>query len=501
MLRSLLVASVLAACAHTPHLDLRPENPAPDGQAVGSFVTADGTKIFHRMWKPTAAQKGVLIIQHGLRDHSDNYDHLARRAAAQGFAVWAMDLRGHARSSGPRVAPNPWHDYVDDMHQFIKIVAEAEPGQPIFVMGHSMGGAIAALTVLDKQPAQVKGLILSAPVLNLGVPPFALAGVRLLGTIAPNLGVLKLDPSAFSTNPAIAPALVKDPLVEQGAGPARTAAGLAKGAADIWAKLDRLTMPVLALHGTIDKLTAPSGSRALIEHAPSTDKTLKIYDGFSHDLVHEPKGEQVENDILAWLDAHTGGAALAPTPIYQGALHGDPAGRIVALRLGGGIVGLPDANTGLFEMALHFSKKAPVGYGAALTLTASGDGFAAALMPVGASVRFGAGGLGVAGGISTLPGGFNLAIPVGAWLELPLGPLHATLDAQLDFRLTGDPPRLAPLSSDLAQAGLALRLPGNRAHWPKSFAGVGPYVRGALLDGGGDAVYQVTAGLQLYGAD
>lgn len=501
-MRALVAGSIaLVACAHTPNLDLRPESPAPQGQEVAAFDAFDGTKLWRRKWLPTGTQKGVLIIQHGLRDHSDNYDHLARRAAAAGFAVWAMDLRGHARSAGPRVSPTPWHDYVEDMDQFIKIVAAAEPNQPIFVMGHSMGGAIAALTVVEKRPPQVKGLILSAAVLNLGVPPFALAAVRMLGTIAPSMGILKLDPSAFSTNPAIGAALVKDELVEQGAGPARTAAGLAKGAADIWKWIDHLTVPVLALHGTIDKLTAPSGSRALIERAPSTDKTLKIYEGFSHDLVHEPKGEQVENDILAWLDAHTGGAALAPTPIYQGKLQGDPEGRMVSVRIGGGVVGLPDNTTGLGELAVHFSKKSPVGYGAALTLTASGDGFAAALMPVGASMRFGAGGFGIASGISTIPDGFKLAIPVGAWLELPLGPLHATFDAQLDFRLTDSPARVAPLSSDLAQTGLTLRVPGNRAYWPSAFAGVGPYVRGALLDGGGDAIYQVTAGVALYGAD
>lgn len=496
------VAIALSACAHAPTLDLRPENPAPQGQEVGSFDAFDGTKLWRRRWVPTGTQKGVLIIQHGLRDHSDNYDHLARRAAAAGFAVWAMDLRGHARSAGPRVSPTPWHDYVEDMDQFIKIVAAAEPNQPIFVMGHSMGGAIAALIVVEKRPPQVKGLILSAAVLNLGVPPFVLASVRMLGVIAPSLGVLKLDPSAFSTNPAIAPALVKDELVEQGAGPARTAAGLAKGAADIWKQLDNLTIPVLALHGTIDKLTAPSGSRALIERAPSTDKTLKIYEGFSHDLVHEPKGEQVEADILGWLDAHTGGAALAPTPIYQGPLHGDPAGRIVSVRFGGGLVGLPDNKTGLGELAVHFQKKAPVGYGAALTLSASGDGFTGSLMPVGLSARFGAGGIGIAGGLSYLTDGPTLAIPARAWVELPLGPLHATLDAQLDFGLTDAPARLGPLSSDLMQTGLALRFPGNRAYWPKAFAGVGPYVRGALLDvGAGDPIYQVTVGVALYGAD
>ena len=84
----------------------------------------------------------------------------------------------------------------------VGIVRAAEPGKPIFVMGHSMGGAIVALTVAEKKPAGVQGMILSAPVLNLGVPPFVLSAIRLMGTVAPNLGVLKLDPKAFSTNPA-----------------------------------------------------------------------------------------------------------------------------------------------------------------------------------------------------------------------------------------------------------------------------------------------------------
>ena len=503
MSRSLVwMIGIVAACAHTPDLALRPETAAPEGQEVASFDARDGTKLWRRKWPATAPQKGVLIIQHGLRDHSQNYDHLARRAAAAGITVWAMDLRGHARSAGPRVAPKPWHDYVEDFAQFIAQVAAAEPGQPIFVMGHSMGGAIVALTVVENQPPAVKGLILSAPVLNLGVPPFALAAIRLLGTIAPSMGILKLDPSAFSTNPAVGAALVKDPLVEQGAGPARTAAGLAAGAAAIWAGIDRLTLPILALHGTADRLTAASGSRALIERAPSSDKTLRIYDGFSHDLVHEPEGVRVEDDILGWLAAHTGGPAVTPPPIHRGALHGDPAGRLVSVQLGGGILGADLAEpTGLFELAVRLGMRAPIGWGGAFTFKASGDGIAAALMPVGGTVRFGGGGFGVAGGISTLPDGLNLAIPVGAWLELPVGPLHATLAAQLDYRLTDDPPRAGPLSSDLAEVGLALRVPGDRKYWPGALAGVGPYVRGALLDGGGDPVYLITVGLALYGSD
>ena len=415
------VVVALAACAHTPNLDLRPE-PAPAGEDVGSFVAKDGTKLWRRHWPATAPEKGVLIIQHGLRDHSDNYDRLARRAAAAGISVWAMDMRGHARSAGPRVAPNPWFDYVDDMDQFIGIVSAAEPNQPIFLFGHSMGGAIMALEVVEyRRP--IAGLILSAPVLNLGLPPLMVSAVRMLGVIAPSLGVMTLDPSSFSSDPAIGQAMVKDPLVEQGAGPARTAAGLAAATTRIFANIDRFTLPILALHGTADQLTAPSGSRALVELAPSPDKTLHIYDGFAHDLVHEPKGAQVEDDVLAWLAAHTGGPAVAPTPVYAGPLRGDPKGTLTSLQLGGGVIGSQNdfgsSATGLFEMALHLGRGAPIGWAGGITLRASGQGFSAALLPLGVNIRLGGGGFGLATGISTVPSGANVAIPASAWLELP----------------------------------------------------------------------------------
>ena len=316
---------------------------------------------------------------------------------------------------------------------------------------------------------------------------------------------MTLDPRSFSTDPAVGAAMVKDPLVEQGAGPARTAAGLADATARIFAGIDRFTLPILALHGTADQLTAPSGSRALIERAPSQDKTLRIYDGFAHALVQEPKGAQVEDDVLAWIAAHTGGPAVAAPAIYAGPLRGDPSGSLTALQLGGGVVGAKSdfggTASGLFELSLHLGQHAPVGWAGGLTLRAAGSGFEAALLPLGVNVRFGGGGLGLATGISTIPGGFNASIPAAGWIELPLGPIHATIDGRLDYRLSGNPPRAAVLSSDLAEVGLSLRLFGDREVWPRAFAGAGPYVRGALLDGGGATAILVTVGLALYGAD
>ncbi|HET9992266.1 MAG TPA: alpha/beta fold hydrolase, partial [Kofleriaceae bacterium] len=402
-------------------------------------------------------------------------------------------------------APDPWMDYVTDFDQLVGIATAAEPNQPVFIFGHSMGGAIVAMEVVEHRD-RIAGLILSAPVLNLGVPPFVVASIRMLGVIAPSLGAMKLDANSFSTDPAVGEAMAKDPLVEQGAGPARTASGLADATARIFAHVDRFTLPILALHGTADQLTAPSGSRALIERAPSSDKTLRIYPDFAHDLVHEPKGAQVEDDILAWLGAHTGGPAVTPPAIYAGPLRGDPAGSLVALSLGGGLLGetrdFGGSVTSQFELGLHLGfGDQPLGWAMGAALRASGNGFEGTLLPVGLAVRFGAGTIGAATGVATIPRGFNFAIPAAAWLELPLGPIHATVDGRLDYRIGGSPARAALAKSDLGEVGVALRLPGDREYWPRMFAGVGPYVRGALLDAGNTTAISVTAGLALYGAD
>ena len=89
---------------------------------------------------------------HGLKDYSARYAAFATKLAQHGYAVYAFDLRGHGRSAGPRVAPDDWTDYVDDLDRFLATVEQREPGKPVFLFGHSMGGAIAARTAELHQP-------------------------------------------------------------------------------------------------------------------------------------------------------------------------------------------------------------------------------------------------------------------------------------------------------------------------------------------------------------
>ena len=251
---------------------------------------------------PAAAPRGAVVIVHGLKDHSSRYDGFARRVVAEGFAVHAFDLRGHGRSEGVRVAIDDFSEYLDDLAVELVRVRAREPGVPVFLMGHSMGGAIVTLFALERRPA-VSGLVLSAAALAVDASAITVGGTKAVAAISPDAGVFQLDLDDFSRDPAVVAENRADPLVYQDAAPARTAALLIGAIDTIGEREGELDVPVLALHGDADHVTPPEGSRELVRRARTRDKTLKTYPGLVHDLLHEPERETVVRDIVAWLDA------------------------------------------------------------------------------------------------------------------------------------------------------------------------------------------------------
>ena len=490
---NIILSCLLAACAHAPDLPLRPDPSPPVGSTVETFTAHDGTKLLARRWAATGDVKGVLVVMHGLKDYSARYVSLANRAAAAGFDVYAFDLRGHGRSAGPRVAPDDWSDYVDDLDRFLTSVEQREPGKPVFLFGHSMGGAIAVRTA-EVHAAKLAGLILSGPAIAIDAPPLLIAATRMSGFLTPQFPAFDLDNHDFSSDPGNAAAMDRDEWISNANAPAKTAAGLVEGMHLIWRDVAQLTMPLLALHGSADKLTAPSGSRALVAVAPSSDKALKIYDGYYHDLLHEPggKGTKVEDDVMAWLAAHTGGAAFAAPAPYTGHLAGDPRGWTQAVELVGGIYEDTSHVSHVGgRLAIELSRPAPVGWHGDVTVHAIRTVLMAALRPVGIAVRGGPLALGVSGGGEVLCGTASCSLQwsVGSSLELATRYVHGSAFAQYDTALW--------------LVGGSLRLPGDRAYWPNAHAGVGPIVTGGavVLDNGNYEGFFVALGLELYGAD
>ncbi|HEY4176070.1 MAG TPA: alpha/beta fold hydrolase [Kofleriaceae bacterium] len=387
--------------------------------------------------------------------------------------------------------PTTGNDYVSDLQEVLASVAAANAGKPIFVFGHSMGGAIVARTA-EQSHTPIAGIILSGPALQIDAKPGLIALTKMSGLTSPKVAALDLPTEDFSTDPKMVSAMKADPFVMQTPGPAKTAAGLVAAMSDIWANTDALTMPVLALHGSHDKLTAPAGSRSLIEilTAAHRDATLHIYQGFAHDLLHEPKGQQVADDIKAWLDAHTGGAALAPTEIYRGRLDGEPGKWTQAFSFGAGIA--KDSHLALLG-SLTLGKFRPVGWSGTLSGYRFGDAWSLALRPVGIAVRAGGFAFGINAG-GALATGKNFTGAAGAFAELPAGPVHLSLFADSNFA--------GKVGTDVKTVGGSLRLPGDRAYWPHAVAGVGPVITGGLAWTDFDErAWFVTLGLQLYGAD
>jgi acylglycerol lipase len=273
--------------------------PAPAELRVSA---SDGTTLVGSAWVPVGTVRAILVVVHGLKDHAQRYGELATRANALGVAVYGFDLRGHGRSQGDRAWVGRFGEYISDLDVVLGEVAPRHPGVPLFLLGHSMGGAIVTRYVLERSP-RVAGIILSAPALRHAahISGIAVALTKLLGAVAPHAAVFQLPNSDFSRDPAVVQAMGSDPLISQAPAPARTAAELLRAMA--WIRQRELTfsVPVLALHGSADRLTDPSGSRDFIGHVPARSKSLREYPGLFHDLLHEPERAIVLGDILDWL--------------------------------------------------------------------------------------------------------------------------------------------------------------------------------------------------------
>ncbi len=288
--------------------------PAGVAWLQSGFVGFGGIQLYEQSWRPKARAKAAVILVHGLKDHSDRYAATAVRLVQEGYAVHAFDLRGHGRSSGPRVDVNDFGDYVADLAIFVERVQAREPNKPIFLFGHSMGGEIATLYTIAKTP-ELRGLVLSGAALKpaQSVSRSRIATTKVLSVVWPELPVLDLDLEQFSRDPAVVAEGKKDPLVFQDSGPARTAAALLRGLERIQNSMAEVSTPLLILHGGADKVTDPAGSRQMKERARSSDKTLIIYEGLYHDLLHEPEKARVLGDVVKWLNARAAPLSAAPT--------------------------------------------------------------------------------------------------------------------------------------------------------------------------------------------
>ena len=273
-----------------------------------SITSSGGVSIFVRSWVPSSAARGVVVLCHGFNSHSGYYVHVGEQLAARGFATYALDLRGRGRSEGERYYVDRMSDWADDVAATMALARSRHPGAPDFLLGHSAGGVISCLYVLEHQ-RDLAGFICESFAFELPAPDFAIAVLKGLSHIAPHAHVLKLKNEDFSRDPAVVQAMNADPLIAGESQPTHTAAELARADERLRTSFSAIMLPLLILHGTADKATKPSGSRTFYETAGSVDKTLKLYDGHVHDLLNDLGRQEVIEDIVQWISARTDVAA------------------------------------------------------------------------------------------------------------------------------------------------------------------------------------------------
>ena len=269
----------------------------------GTFTSFDGLTIHHQSWLPDGDPKAVVMLVHGLGEHSGRYGHVAGRLISAGYAVHALDHRGHGKSEGKRVYVKSYDEFMADLIQFRAHIESEHPGRPLFILGHSMGGNLAVGHVLDHQDG-VAGLALSGPALAVSdaLSPVQIKIFKLIAKIAPSVRPEGLDASAISRDQSVVDAYSADPLVYTGKMSAGIGAALINAMERFPARYPSLKLPLLIMHGTDDRLADISGSKALEAGAVNADVTSHYYEGLFHEIFNEPEQAQVLDDLVSWLD-------------------------------------------------------------------------------------------------------------------------------------------------------------------------------------------------------
>jgi alpha-beta hydrolase superfamily lysophospholipase len=264
---------------------------------------AGAIDLYAQAWLPEATPRAVIVVAHGLAEHGGRYQVLAGELVERGYAVYGLDHRGHGRSSGSRANIDRFAHLVTDFCAFTDRCARQHVDTPVFMLGHSMGGAVAFASALRLQQ-RLRGLVLSAPALatDQPVPPLKELLASLLSVLSPDTGALALPAEAVSRDPQVVAQYIADPLVHHASIPARTLVELLRAMRGFAARAPDLQLPTLVLHGTADQLVPLAATQRVYDAFGTSECVVKLYDGLYHEVFNEPERDQVTADLFRWLE-------------------------------------------------------------------------------------------------------------------------------------------------------------------------------------------------------
>ena len=267
-----------------------------------TFTGEENTNLFSQSWLPDVQPRAIVVLVHGVGEHSGRYMNFVNPAISSQFGVYSYDHRGHGKSEGQRGHIKKWSDYRNDLMTFVSMVKQHHPNPPIFLMGHSMG-ALVALDFMVSQPQGFAGLILSGTPIEPknAVSPFLVLLAKTLSHIYPSFSVkLGLDAQMISRDLAVVKAYLADPLVHQQAS-ARWGTEILKTVELIKSKASSVHLPVLFVHGEDDQLNGVEGVQQFFNKIPASDKQLLSFADVRHEPINDAEPEKVTTPIIQWI--------------------------------------------------------------------------------------------------------------------------------------------------------------------------------------------------------
>jgi alpha-beta hydrolase superfamily lysophospholipase len=264
------------------------------------IITYDGFELNVFSAQVTRPKLNIIFI-HGYTDHSGRYKELKKRMNNAGYSITFYDQRGHGISGGKKGYVSDFDHYCKDLTLVINKFSRK--GVPNILMGVSMGGCILSKYLIDHGEGIISGAVLLSPMLKISdnVAPFLRRISKILALITPRLKTIKLESSALSRNKEVVKNYQNDPLVYHEGAIVKTGVEMLKAIGYVKRNFHKITLPVLVMHGTDDRLTDNKGSKYFVDHVISKDKLYLEYPGLYHELLNEPEKDQVYEDLLAWL--------------------------------------------------------------------------------------------------------------------------------------------------------------------------------------------------------